>query len=140
VYVSVHLCDSCLLSPCTTAGFRLLSNAQSLDHRPVPCIVDVAKIVQQPSSTPDKLQKAPPGVVVLLMELKMLGQITDPVRQHSNLNLRRTGIAVMLPVSFDQIRLCVFQQGHIDSPPFSRLLPQVRGEDFLDRNPIDTLR
>jgi hypothetical protein len=35
------------------------------------------------------------------MEFEMLRQIRDPVRQHGNLNFRRPGIIVMLPMPFD---------------------------------------
>jgi hypothetical protein len=79
----------------------LLSNAQPLDDRPVPGIVHIAKIIQQSPATADKLEKTPSGVVILLMKLEMLRQIRNPVRQHGNLNFRRSGIIVMLPMPFD---------------------------------------
>src|SRR5207249_4003168 len=80
---------------------RLLSDTQSIDHRSVARIIYVTEIVQQPSATSDQLQQTTPRVMIFLVEFEMLGQIADTVGQYSNLNLRRPGIAVMLPVLLD---------------------------------------
>jgi hypothetical protein len=110
-HVSVHLCDcSARCRAQRDSGIcRLLSDAQSVDDRPIARIVHVTKIVQQPATPSDELQQTTPGMVVLLMEFEVLRQIADPVRQDRDLDFRRTGIAVMLPVLLDQFGFRFFQ-------------------------------
>jgi hypothetical protein len=76
----------------------LLSNAEALDDGPIPGIIDAAEIIQNPSPPPDQLQQAPPGMVILLVGLEMFGKIRDAVGQHRNLDLRGSGVRVVLPI------------------------------------------
>lgn len=45
------------------------------------------------------------GVVILLMNLQMCGQILDSLGENGNLNLRRTGISFVKLVCFDDCGL-----------------------------------
>jgi hypothetical protein len=89
--------------------YRLLSDAQSVDNRPIARIANVAKIIQQTAATPDEREQTTPRMVVFLVELEVLGQIRDPVRQYGDLNFWGSGIVVVLPVLLDQIRFRFLQ-------------------------------
>jgi hypothetical protein len=95
--------DYCPLS-CTQARQRngmLFSDAQSLDHCTIPCIADATKIVEQPPPPTDQKKQATPGMMIFLVELEMFRQIRDPVGQHRDLDFRRAGIRLMLPILLD---------------------------------------
>lgn len=55
--ISVFTCATILpaVAPQRDSGtYRLLSDAQSIDNRPIARIADVAKIIQQTATTPDE--------------------------------------------------------------------------------------
>ena len=51
----------------------------------------------------DELQKTSAGVEVLLVDLQVLGEVTDTNGQDCNLNLRRTGVLLVLAVLLDEL-------------------------------------
>src|SRR5207247_10711607 len=91
----------------------LLSDAQSLDHRTIACVANATKIVEQTPTTADQEKQATPRVMIFLVELEMLRQIRDPVGQHRDLDFRRAGIRLMLPVIIDQLWLCFLYYCHV---------------------------
>jgi hypothetical protein len=86
----------------TAPSIFLLSNAQSINKRPIPGMINAAEVIQQPTPTPDQLQQSSAGMMILLVSLEMLGQVGNAVGQYRNLNLRRSGIFFMPPMLGDQ--------------------------------------
>jgi hypothetical protein len=58
-------------------------------------------------------------MMILLVQLEVLSEIRDPIREHRNLHLGRSGVLVMLPVLLHQFIFCFFRQRHrLRVPPF----------------------
>ena len=53
-----------------------------------------AQVIEQPAPTTDELQQPSAGVVVLLMGLKVFGEVLDAGAQLSDLNLGRSGVGL----------------------------------------------
>jgi len=79
---------------------HLFSNAKPLDYGPIPCSILILQVIEKATALSDHPQKAPAGMMILGMDLKMLGQIPDLFAQDGDLNLRRTGIAMVSPIGF----------------------------------------
>jgi hypothetical protein len=71
---------------------ELLPQAELIDDLAVPVEIIDPKIFQMSTTLPDHLEKAPPGMMVLLVRLQMFGQVVDASAQERDLNLRGTGI------------------------------------------------
>ena len=59
--------------------------------------ITTLEIIKQFPTTRDHDKQATPGVVVLFVNLEMLGQFVDALREQRDLHLRRTGVR---PVRF----------------------------------------
>src|ERR1700716_700983 len=89
------------------AGRWSAAEAEALDQGPVARNVDRGQVLQQPAATADQQQETPPGVVVVLVHLEVLGQVADPLGQQRNLRLGGTGVTLVDPVGVqDRLLLC----------------------------------
>ena len=70
------------------------------------------EIVEKPPPLPDQHQEAAPAVVILLVRLKVLGQVRDTLGQQRVLNLGLARVAVMPPVLVNQFLLLLCHQRH----------------------------
>ena len=81
----------------------LLTDAQLGDDRTVTVDVLLSQIVQQAAALADHLQKAAAAVIIMDVGAQMLGKLVDAVGQDRNLDFRRTGVALMGRVLFDDL-------------------------------------
>ena len=95
----------------------LLSEVQCLDQIAVSLDIVVTKVVEQSSSLPDKHEKPPSGMVVLLVDLEMLGKVINPLGEYGHLDIGRTGILLMPLELFDDLLLFLCMQRHFFYPP-----------------------
>jgi len=91
----------------------LFANLQPLQGGPVPRLIDAPQIIQEPTAPADQLQETTSRMVIFLVQLKMIREISDAVRQYRDLHFRRSGIPIMLPVLPDQVRFRFLHQGHL---------------------------
>jgi hypothetical protein len=75
-----------------TSESALLPELEFLGEHLVPGRVCNVEIVQEPPPLADHLQQTPPGTVVFDVFLEMFGQLIDPLREQSDLNIRGTSI------------------------------------------------
>ena len=78
-------------------------------------MVLLLQVVEHIPALTDHLQQAAAGVVVLLVDLQMLGQVGDTAGEDGNLHLRGTGIALVGGVLEDDL-LFLFLTDHVFSP------------------------
>ena len=74
---------------------RLLTDTESCDDRTVSLDVDLDQIVEQRAALTDHLEQTATGVMVLLVDLEVLGEVVDSLSEQSDLNLGRTGVTLM---------------------------------------------
>ena len=74
---------------------KLLTQTQLSDQGTVTVDVLLLQIGQQIAAAADHLEQAAAAVVVMLVGLKVLGQVIDTSGQQSNLDLRRTGVTLV---------------------------------------------
>ena len=89
-----------------SGNFDLLSEVQLFDDRAVTLDIGLLQVAEKVSSVTDHLQKAATAVVILVISLEVLGQILDSVSQKRDLYLRRTCVAFVSLVLFDDS--CLF--------------------------------
>src|SRR3989304_4780974 len=58
---------------------------------PKPLRILLSEILQETAARADEHQQAPPGVVILHMQLEVIGQAVDALRQERDLDLRGGG-------------------------------------------------
>jgi hypothetical protein len=95
----------------------LLSEVQCLNQIAIALDIVVTEIVEQPSSLPDEHEKPAPGVMVLLVNLEMLGEVVDPLGEYGYLDIGRPGILLMPLKLFDDLLLFLYMQHHFFYPP-----------------------
>jgi hypothetical protein len=95
------------------AGCPLFANLQPIQRGPIPGVIDVPQIVQEPTASTDQLQETSSRMVILLVEFEMLGQIPDTIGEYCDLHFRRPGILIMLPLLPNQVGFGFLQQGHL---------------------------
>src|SRR5438270_1475799 len=71
------------------------AQAEAGDQRPITLHVVVADVVEQAATTADEHQESPTTVVVLLVDLQVVGELVDALRQQRDLHLRRPGVGVV---------------------------------------------
>ena len=89
----------------------LLAQVQLLDDRAVTLDIDLLKVAKKVSSVADHLQHATAAVVVLVVGLQVLGEGVDAMGKDRDLNLGRTGVALVGSVLLNNGLLFVFQHG-----------------------------
>ncbi len=91
-----------------SATFNLLSDVQLLDDSAVTLDIDLLKVCEKVSSVTDHLEKSAAAVVVLVVSLEVLGESVDAIGKDRDLNLGRTGVALVGLVLVDDCLLFVF--------------------------------
>src|SRR4051812_35847861 len=71
------------------------AQAEAGDQRPITLYVVVADVVEQPATTANEHQESPSTVVVLLVDLQVVGELVDPLREQRHLHFRRPGVGVV---------------------------------------------
>jgi len=77
------------------SGQTLLADAKFGDYVFVALGVVRLEVVEQATPLADQHQKAAPGRVVLFVRLEVLRQLTDPLTQQGDLDLRAAGITLV---------------------------------------------
>src|SRR5579872_5813851 len=75
----------------------LSTQPEPLHERAVPREIVVAQVRQQPPPLAHHLQQAASRVKVVLVNLEMLAQVSDPCGQPGDLNIRRSRVIRMSP-------------------------------------------
>jgi hypothetical protein len=90
----------------------LSAQPQIVDDGPISLDVVIFYIVEQPTPASDQHQQPATRMVVLGVNLQMLGEILDAVREQSDLNFRASRVAVVQFVLFDQSFFVLRRQSH----------------------------
>src|SRR3954453_7475607 len=83
----------------------LAPKAEALDQGPVALDVGLGDVVEQAATLADQEHQAPAAVVVVLVLLEVLGQVSDPLREDRDLDLRGTRVALRRRVLGDDLLL-----------------------------------
>ncbi len=89
--------------------FILLTDAESRDNGAVSLDVNLDKVVEERSALTDHLEEAASGVMILLVDLEVLGQVVDSLGEKSDLNFGRTCVTLMSRVFLHDSKLFFFQ-------------------------------
>src|SRR5262245_28265564 len=81
------------------------TQSETLDDRAVAVDVGLVQVVQQPTTLAHEEQQATTRVVVVLVLLEVLGQVADAVAEQRDLDLGRTGVALLGRVLGDDLLL-----------------------------------
>ena len=84
---------------------KLLTDTATFDDGTVTFDVVLLEIVQELSSLTDHLLHTSAGVVVLRIASKVLGELSDSLRENGNLNFGRAGVAFVNSILFDDVLL-----------------------------------
>jgi hypothetical protein len=90
--------------PHVLAGFTadsLLAQSQLLNDRQIPIAVRPLKEFQQGCPFPDHFQQPASRRMVLQVRLEMLRKVVDSLRQEGDLDVRGTGVCLVLPMLFE---------------------------------------
>src|SRR5512141_651556 len=109
----------------------LLAKAERLQKGLVPHRLHRLQVIQQAPPLPDQLEQAPPRAEVLGVDLEVVRDHVDPLRQERDLNLGRPGVRVVHAELSDNVALFLGNQAH-DLLPFS--FRRVENVPFLLRN------
>ena len=60
--------------------------------------VPALEVIEQLATTRDQYQQSASRIIVFLVDLKMLGQLIDPLRQQRDLDLRRACVRIVRAV------------------------------------------
>src|SRR3954462_10129023 len=88
------------------------AQAEPLDQRAVTRDVGALQVLQQPAALTDEDQQTPTAVVVVLVGLEVLGEVLDALREHRDLDLRGTGVALVRGVLGHDALLGGTVEGH----------------------------
>ena len=102
---------------CSPIKRFLLTDIQLSDQSAVAVDVLLLQVSQHGTALTNHLQQAAAGVVVLLVNLQVLGELLDAGGQNCNLNLRGTGVGSVGAVCLDNGSL-VFLTDPVGSSPF----------------------
>src|SRR5215204_7338922 len=90
--------SSCFLRSTETAGPDLPTQTELGDDRPVALDVLLLQVLEQPAPLANHLEQAPPRMVVVLVLAQVVRKVSYTPREHSDLHLRRPGVAFVRPV------------------------------------------
>lgn len=85
---------------------RLLAKTQRRNDTEVALNVRLLEVVQQPPTLAHELEQPATGVMILLMRLKMLGQVRDPLTEKGNLDLGRSSVRCVQAVLVNDALFC----------------------------------
>src|SRR5690606_38249492 len=71
------------------------AQAEPLDEAAVAVDVHLLQVAEESATLADEEQEPPAGVVVVLVGLEVLGEVLDALRQHRDLDLGGTGVALV---------------------------------------------
>ena len=87
----------------------LLSQTELFNDCTVTVDVLLLKVAEKVSSVTDHLEHAAAAVMILGVRLEVLGEVVDSLGENSDLNLGRTGVALVSCVGGDDLLLYVFK-------------------------------
>ena len=73
-----------------------MTQSELFDEREVPSLVVVLQVLEESTTTTNELEQAAAGVVILLVACEVTRQLVDASGEKRDLNLRGTGIAILL--------------------------------------------
>src|SRR5690349_6463246 len=88
------------------------AEAQPLDDRSIAADVRLGEIVEEPAPLADEKKQTTTAVVVVFVDLEMLSEVTDALREQRDLDLGRAGVAVSRAVLGNDALLYVAGQSH----------------------------
>ena len=100
---------------------RLAAQPQALDQRPVSIGFRSPHVLEESPPPAHEFEQTPAGMMVLAVQLEMLGETIDALRQKRHLNIRRTRV------------------GHVDSEGLHGLFLDCAGDQFRPRRRTDPL-
>ena len=71
---------------------RLATNAESTDQSAVALDISALHVIEQAATLADELHETTTGVMITLVDLEVLGEMGDPVRQDRHLDFGRTRV------------------------------------------------
>lgn len=80
---------------------KLPSQPETCDQSTVSLYVLLSQIVEQSAAFADQHQQPSSAVVIMLVFTQMLGQMVDPLGHQRDLDLRRTGVTVVMSELFN---------------------------------------
>jgi hypothetical protein len=85
---------------------RLATNAETADQSAIALDIATLHVIEQTATLANELHESTAGVVITLVNLEVLGEVRDPVRQNRDLNLGRARVrSVSLKVLDDLLLL-----------------------------------
>ena len=93
----------------------LLAETQPADDLLISVDILPTQIIQQPSAFADHPEQTLSGVVILGVGLEMLGEMQDAPGEQCDLDLGRTRVHVVSPVTLDDFSLATFGLRHVVS-------------------------
>ena len=91
---------------------RLFSELEPLDELAVFLEIFPLQVSQKAPPRRDELEEAPARVVVLQVELEVLAQRVDSLREDRDLHLTGAGVFLIGPKGFNDSRLCFLGEWH----------------------------
>ena len=88
---------------------RLLTQTQLCDEGAVTLDILLLQVFEQAAALTDHLVQAAAGVVVLLVDLQVFGELVDALGEDSHLDFGRTGVGGVGAVVFDDRGLLIFE-------------------------------
>ena len=88
--------------------WALAAQTEVGDQLPILLDIFALQVAQQTTALPDLEQQATAAVMVFFMNLEVLGQLIDRVREDRDLDLGRTGIVGSTTVFAGDLRLLFF--------------------------------
>src|SRR5664279_3747567 len=96
----------------TGSMIELAADAESFDQLLVPRLIDTLDVVEERTAGLHQLEQPTAGMVILAVELEVLGQVVDALRQDRDLNFRRAGIVGFGGIFFDERRFTLRRNRH----------------------------
>jgi hypothetical protein len=95
------------------------ADSELVDDGAISLCVLVLEVLEETAALTDEHQQTPPGVVVLAVQLEMVGQAIDALREERDLHLGRPGIALVDAELLDQALLLFDGDRHGKLPPIA---------------------
>src|SRR5262245_29689053 len=105
-----------LRTECPQEKFASPADAEAIDELLIAILVSGLDVIEQPAPLAHHFEQAAPRMIVLVMSLKVLGEIGDPLRQDSDLDFGGTGISRLGGVFLNKLLLALSADRHRDNP------------------------
>ena len=83
----------------------LLTDAELGDNGTIPLDVDLCQVVEKVSPLADHFQEAAAGVMVLLVDAQVIGEVVDSLGENGDLHFGRARVALMARILLDNFSL-----------------------------------